>query len=78
MSQAKVDAYKEEKANRKDNIKKDKRMKVYRTGIAACLTIALLGWVGFSLANNITDQQKSEAIEVNYDAISEYMNTLSK
>ncbi|MBR4807694.1 MAG: hypothetical protein IKZ65_04300 [Lachnospiraceae bacterium] len=76
MSQAKVDAYKNEKANRKENMKKDKRMGVIRALIATCLVIALVAWAGFSLYGNISNQEKSQAIAVDYEDISDYINTL--
>ena len=78
MSQAKVDAYKEAKANRKEIMKKEKRGKILRTGIASLLVIALLGWVGISLSNNIIEQQKSETVSINYDAITNYLNSLEE
>lgn len=78
MSQAKVDAYKEAKANRKETIKKEKRGRMLRTGIAAILVVALLGWVGVSLSNNIIQQQKSETVSINYDAINDYLTTLEE
>ena len=76
MSQAKVDAYKNEKANRKDTIKKDKRMGIIRALIASCLVIALVAWAGVSLYGNISNQEKSQAIAVDYEDISDYINTL--
>ena len=80
MSQAKVDAYKNEKANRKETMKKNNRknnrMKIFRTAIVTCLVVALLAWAGVSLYGNITNQQKSQAISVNYNDITNYMQTL--
>ena len=76
MSQAKVDAYKNKKVTRKEDFKKEKRMRAIRTAIVSVLVVALLGWAGFSLAGNIINQQKSEAITVNYTDISDYMSTL--
>lgn len=76
MSQAKVDAYKNEKVNRKENLKKDKRMRILRTTIVTCLVVALLAWAGVSLYGNITNQQKNQAVSVNYTDITNYMQTL--
>ena len=76
MSQAKVDAYKNAKANRKETMKKDKRMGVIRALVASCLVIALVAWAGFSLYGNISNQEKSQAIAVDYEDISAYINTL--
>lgn len=76
MSQAKVDAYKNEKANRKETIKKDKRMGVIRALIASCLVIALVAWAGVSLYGNISNQEKSQAIVVDYEDVAGYINSL--
>ncbi|MBR5337157.1 MAG: hypothetical protein IK152_04170 [Lachnospiraceae bacterium] len=76
MSQAKVEAYKNDKVNRKENLKKDKRMRGLRTAIVTCLVVALLAWAGVSLYGNITNQQKNQAITVNYTDITNYMQTL--
>ena len=76
MSQAKVDAYKNEKANRKETMKKDKRMRIIRALVASCLVIALVAWAGVSLYGNISNQEKSQAIAVDYEDISDYINTL--
>lgn len=76
MSQAKVDAYKNEKANRKETIKRDKRMGVIRALIASCLVIALVAWAGVSLYGNISNQEKSQAIVVDYEDVAGYINSL--
>lgn len=76
MSQAKVDAYKNEKANRKETIKKDKRMGIIRALIASCLVIALVAWAGVSLYGNISNQEKSQAIVVDYEDVAGYINSL--
>lgn len=76
MSQAKVDAYKNEKANRKETIKKDKRMGVIRALIASCLVIALVAWAGVSLYGNISNQERSQAIVVDYEDVAGYINSL--
>ena len=76
MSQAKVDAYKNEKANRKETIKRDKRMGVIRALIASCLVIALVAWAGVSLYGNISNQERSQAIVVDYEDVAGYINSL--
>ncbi len=76
MSQAKVDAYKNEKANRKETIKKDKRMGIIRALIASCLVIALVAWAGVSLYGNISNQERSQAIVVDYEDVAGYINSL--
>ena len=44
MSQAKVDRYKEEKANRKKNMKKEKVQNFFRKIIICIAGIALVRW----------------------------------
>lgn len=78
MSQAKVDAYKSKKATRRQDQKKDKRMRILRTTVVSCLVIALLAWAGVSLYGNIIEQQKSQAITVDYTDITNFMQNLEK
>lgn len=79
MSQAKVDRYKAEKANRKKTMKKEK---IRNTIAAACGTvvcIAIIGWVGYSAYGYFYNQKDSSTpiqTEVNLDALSDYMSTL--
>lgn len=79
MSQAKVDRYKAEKANRKKTMKKEK---IKNTIAAACGTvvcIAVIGWVGYSAYGYFHTQNESSTptqTEVNLDALSDYMSTL--
>ena len=76
MSQAKVDAYKSKKATRKEDQKKDKTMRVVRTSLVTVLVVALLAWAGVSLYGNIINQQKSQAVTVDYTDVMNYMQTL--
>ncbi len=76
MSQAKVNAYKDKKATRKETFKKEKRMRVIRTSVVTVLVVALLGWAGMSLYGNIINQQRSQAVTVDYSEITNYMNGL--
>ena len=43
MSQAKVEKYKEQKANRKQTMKKEKLQSIVRNSIAAVVIVAALG-----------------------------------
>ena len=47
MSQEKVTRYKEEKANRKQTMKKQKRATLVRNTIACVVVAAVVGWVGY-------------------------------
>ena len=72
MSQEKVTKYKEAKANRKETIKKEKRVKLIRNTVAGIVVAAVVGWVGYSaVAFYIANLPRPEA-EVNYTAISDY------
>ena len=77
MSQEKVDRYKQEKANRKKNMKKEKFGNVIRKCVVGLVGIALVGWIGYS-AYDIYESGKERTVsEVNYDAVSDYLNGLN-
>ncbi|MGL6198620.1 MAG: hypothetical protein ACRC3H_06760 [Lachnospiraceae bacterium] len=77
MSQEKVDKYKEQKANRKKIIKKEKRMRVLRNCVAAVIGLAVIGWIGYSAVGKYQDAQPREVAEVDFTAVSEYIQSLS-
>ena len=77
MSQEKVARYKEEKANRKEIMKKQKIAKITRNSITAVVLVAVLGWVGYSAVAYYQDNKPREAVEVDYAALNEYTNGLS-
>lgn len=79
MSQAKVDRYKEEKANRKKTMKKEKIKSTIAAACGTVVCIAVIGWVGYSAYGYFHTQQKSSTptqTEVNLNALSDYLNTL--
>ncbi len=45
MSQEKIDRRKEEKANRKKNMAKQRRMNVLRKAVLAAAGLVLVGWI---------------------------------
>lgn len=76
MSQAKVDRYKQEKANRKQIMRKQKMMSFARKGVLTLAALALIAWLGYS-AWDIYDSSKERVVaEVNYDAVTDYVNSL--
>lgn len=77
MSQEKVDKYKEQKANRKKIIKKEKQMRVLRNCVAAVIALAVIGWIGYSAVGKYQDAQPREVAEVDFTAVSEYIQSLS-
>ncbi len=77
MSQQKVDRYKKEKYNRKNQIQKEKRTRLIY-GAAGCLAAAAITvWIGFSVYSRIQANRPVSYTEVNVDAISNYMTTLN-
>lgn len=78
MSQAKVDRYKEEKANRKKTMKKAKIMHGFYSVIGAAICVVILGWIGYSAYGyfHSEDTQTTARTEVNVDALNDYLSTL--
>lgn len=77
MSQEKVARYKEEKANRKAIMKKQKRAKVLRNSIASIVLVAVVGWVGYSAVDFYLENRPRIEVEADYTAINEYQKGLS-
>lgn len=78
MSQEKVERYKQEKANRKKIIKKQRIMSVVRKTVLTLAALALVGWLGFSAYQTHESKQERSVAEVNYDAVNNYLNSLSQ
>ena len=75
MSQAKVDKYKQDKANRQQIMKKEKReLFLWRTG-AYAVCIAAVAWIGFSAYSRFNvPEPKSYAVTT--DAVDDYLSGL--
>ena len=69
MSQAKVDRYKQEKANRKKMMKKQRMMNILRKCVLSLAAIALVGWLGYSAYVTHESKQERAVAEVNYAAV---------
>ena len=78
MSQAKVDRYKQEKANRKENVMKEKKMNALRKGVALVVAVVLIGWAGYSAVNAYQTYQPNEAVEIDYTAVDNLNTNLSE
>lgn len=76
MSQAKVDRYKEEKANRKKNMKKDKMMRMVRRTVVGVISLAVVGWLGYSAYGIYDANRPVDTAEVDYTAITDYQSNL--
>lgn len=78
MSQEKVNRYKEEKANRKQTMKKQRMMNVVRKCILVVAGVALIGWIGFSAYATHEATKEREIATINYEAIDTYTNSLAE
>lgn len=77
MSQEKVDRYKQEKANRKKTMRKQKAMSIVRKAVLAVVALALVGWLGYSAYDMYNSGKERVVAEVNYDAVTDYLNNMS-
>lgn len=77
MSQEKVNKYKEEKANRKETMKKAKRASYVRNIVAGVVLVAAVGWVGYSGVTYIIDKQPRPEVSVDYTALNDYAESLT-
>lgn len=77
MSQAKVERYKEQKANRKEIMKKEKRAKVLRNTLTGIVLVAVLGWVGYSGVTYYIAHRPRPTAEVNYTSVADYVESLT-
>ena len=78
MSQEKVTRYKEEKANRKVIMKKQKRAKIFRNSMMGIVLVAVVGWVGYSAVDYYQNNKPRETVEVDYAAVDEYLESISE
>ena len=77
MSQEKVNKYKEEKANRKETMKKAKRATLVRNVITSVVLVVAIGWVGYSGVTYIIRHRPRPEVDVNYTAIDDYVQSLT-
>lgn len=78
MSQEKVARYKEEKANRKQIMKKEKRKHFFRKSVVVLVAVAVFGWIGYSAYGVIEGKQPRKTAEVDYSDFQDYLNGLSE
>lgn len=76
MSQAKVDRYKQEKANRKKTMARQKRLHALSVVCGWLVVIVIVGWAGISAYNIYESNKPVETIYANLDAINDYVNSL--
>ena len=76
MSQAKVDQYKKEKANRKETMAKEKRQKLIMKVCSGAVLLVLGVWIGISTADFIMENRPKESVYVQTTEIDNYLNSL--
>ena len=77
MSQEKVNRYKEEKAKRKEIMRKERRNRIIAriAGIVVC--VAIVGWLGYSVYDSTAKKIASSQTEVDLTAVSNYLSGLT-
>lgn len=83
MSQAKVDRYKAEKANRKKNLKKEKLKRSIATACGTVVGIAVIGWIGYSAygyfhsSRNSSSTSTAQTTEIDVNSLNDYLSSVS-
>ena len=77
MSQEKVDKYKEQKANRKETMKKAKRASLIRNAVTSVVLVAVIGWVGYSGVTYVINNRPRPSVDVNYTSVADYIEGLT-
>ena len=75
MSQKKVDAYKQKKANRDKIIKKEKRILFLEKAAGVMICLAVVVWLGYSVYGKVTQQEETKTTETGLDTISVNVDT---
>lgn len=78
MSQAKVDQYKKDKANRQKIIKKQKMMHRLEMVAITLVCVLVVGWIGYSVYDKVSSNQEKETIVFDAGAIQDYLSGLSE
>lgn len=78
MSQAKVDKYKELKANRKKIMARQKAGRIAGTICGWAVLIALVGWIGYSAYNWYQTSRPAKTIYVEMNEITDYISSLAE
>ena len=73
MSQAKVDRYKEQKANRKAIMKREKRKKFLTCVAAVIVCVVVVGFIGYSGYKRYEASQPRASYEVDFSSIDNYL-----
>ena len=76
MSQAKVDKYKQEKANRKEIMAKEKRNRMIAKVCGGVICGILAVWIGVSTVDFIIENRPVDTIYCTTSAIDDYLSSL--
>lgn len=76
MSQAKVDQYKKEKANRKQTMAREKVKRTIAKICGTIIGIVLVAWIGVSTVDFVKESRPVETIYCKMDAVSDYLTDL--
>ena len=77
MSQEKVNRYKEEKANRKEILAKEKRHKRLMKICAGVIVLALVCWIGYSAWDSYWDSVNNSPVTADVTALDDYFTSLN-
>ncbi len=78
MSQAKVDRYKKEKANRKQIMKKEKMQNTVRKVLVAAVGLLLVCWIGYSAVDMYESRKPTPSVQINYQAFDDFAQELTE
>lgn len=78
MSQEKVDKYKQEKANRKKNMKKQKLQNAVRKFVVCIAGVAVIGWIGYSAYHTFESNRPKEEVQIDYTAVNELPQAITE
>ena len=78
MSQEKVDRYKQEKANRKKNMKKEKAQNTLRKCVVVVVGVVLIGWIGYSAYGTYEANKPKQEAQLDYSALTGMGTELEK
>jgi hypothetical protein len=77
MSQAKVEKYKKEKANRKKTLAREKAGRMAGRICACVILLGIVGWAGYSGYQYYEDNKPTETFYADVSALSDYLTDLS-
>ncbi|MCH5333769.1 MAG: hypothetical protein J1D89_07410 [Agathobacter sp.] len=76
MSQAKVEQYKKDKANRKQIMRKEKLQRAAGKVCAWAILLAIIGWAGYSGVSYYLSKQPVQSIYADLSAMMNYIDGL--